>query len=105
VAGFGDEGTPLIVDTSLGVHPERLADALRAEGINARSVKEVFGRTKIEDRLIRETAEAVHGRVVASDRGRILGEGFGPEAITVANRVKRIEDVVRLVRQALEETK
>jgi hypothetical protein len=43
-AGFASQGEPLIVDNSIGVNPGRVAAALRADGYNARSVIEIFGR-------------------------------------------------------------
>jgi RHS repeat-associated protein len=99
-AGFTSEGTPLIVDTSLGVNSTTVAQSLRDAGFNARSIVEIFNRTKVGDPDIRLVSEAIDGRVVASDKGRDAlkpsGGGF-PDRIKVPQRAG-VEDAVRLVK-------
>jgi RHS repeat-associated protein len=94
-AGFKSTGEPIIVDPSIGANPQRVAAALRARGINARSVREAFGRDDVKDPEILRVAEQLGGRVLASDRGRKVG-GFGPRAIRITQRIRSPEDVVRL---------
>lgn len=95
-AGFKSTGEPIIVDPSIGANPQAVAEALRARGINARSVREAFGRSDIQDRDILQVAEQLQGRVLASDRGRDIGGGFGRRAIRVPQRARAVDDVVRL---------
>lgn len=90
-AGFVDEGVPVIVDNALGANPERVAAALRARGINARSVTEIFGPDP-GDVAIRQLAEQIRGRVLSADK-----TGFGRLRIRIDARVRQADDAVRLV--------
>ena len=101
VAGFAERGTPIIVDQSLGANPEAVAAALRGAGYNARSVLEVFGKNGIKDPAIKSLADVIGGKVVASDRGRVLGEGFGNLAIPVSQALRDPQSIVRVVQEAM----
>ena len=99
-AGFADKGQAIILDeniTGAGV-----AEALRAQGFNVRSVREIFGRGNIKDPVIREYAELTGARVLTQDRGRQIGEGFGKLAIQVDARVRQdIRALTRYLEEAL----
>ena len=99
-AGFPKQGMPLIIDNSLGVRPERVAAALRGQGLQARSVNEIFG-TAPGDPVIRRLAEYIDGRVVAVDKGATPGEGFLHRALHISGRVRTEVSVIRLVEEAL----
>jgi hypothetical protein len=96
-AGFSDTGEPIIVDNSLPVNPQQVAAALRQAGYNARSVDEIFGQDP-GDSVIRELANQLNGRVVASDVGHDVGGGFGQRAIGVPGRLRQIASIVRLLK-------
>ena len=64
------------------------------------ALTEAFGSDP-GDKAIRELADQIGGRVVASDRGRDIGGGFGQSVIHVPNRVRTIESAVRLVEEAI----
>jgi hypothetical protein len=98
LAGFSGGGTPLVVDTSIGVNPDTLASALRDAGFNARSVGEIFGTTKISDSAIGSVASAVGGRVLNSDRGRDLGGGFAGVGVFVPQTVNKVDTFVRILK-------
>jgi len=102
-AGFADEGIPLILDNSLGVNSTKLAANLRADGINARSVREIFGPKDPGDTVIRSLAEQIGGRVAAVDRARdvLKGGGFGNTVIQISGRLKNPETVKGLVKKGL----
>ena len=104
IAGFANKGQPIIVDNSLGANPQKVAEVLRGQGVNARSVNEIFGEDP-KDPAIRALAENIGGRVVASDRGRDVGGGFGNLAIRVDQRARTPEDVARIVIQNIGERK
>lgn len=89
-----------MVDNSIGVSPQRVAEALRARGINARSVDEIFGLDP-GDPAIMEVLEALNGRIVASDRGAVPGTGFWNLRIKVPQRLRTVDEVVRLVESQL----
>jgi RHS repeat-associated protein len=100
-AGFAAKGVPIIIDNSLGVSTNKVAAALREAGINARTVTEIFGKDP-GDKAIRKLASSINGRVVATDRGRQLGEGFGNLAIKVDGRIQKdINSAVRIVKKEL----
>jgi hypothetical protein len=101
-AGFANEGMPLIVDNSLGVNPQSVAAALREQGLNARSVKEIFGDKDPRDPAIRSLAERIGGRVIAVDKGATPGEGFSKSAIRIPGQVRTEASVIRLVEEALQ---
>ena len=82
-AGFANQRVPLIVDNSLGVNPQSVAAALREQGFNARSVKEIFGDKDPRDPAIRSLAERIGGRVIAVDKGATPGEGFSRSAMRI----------------------
>jgi hypothetical protein len=95
-AGFTETGVPIIVDNSLGINPNRVASALRARGFNAHSVTELFGPDP-GDLAIRQLANVLGGRVVASDRGRDLMGGFGRTTLRVHGRIRSVDSVIRIV--------
>lgn len=96
-AGFkNDGGQKLIVDNSLGMNPEKTADALNDAGHDARSVNQMFGSDP-GDQAINSVAESTGARVVTSDRGRQAGEGFGQNAISVPNKLQDPASAVRIV--------
>lgn len=95
-AGFRGTGEPIIVDPSIGANPQTVAAALRGRGVNARSVREAFGRTDIPDADILRVADQLEGRVLAADRGRDIGGGFGQRAVRVPNRARSVDTVVRI---------
>lgn len=82
---------PLIVDNSLGVSPQRVAEALRMRGFNARSVLEIFGPDP-GDAMISQLADQLGGRVLSVDK-----TGFGPLRIPIDPRIRQIDSVMRLV--------
>jgi RHS repeat-associated protein len=98
LAGFSDEGLPLIVDASVGVTggPNMAALTLREAGLNARSVQEIFGTSGLGDDLIRELAEVVGGRVVTFDK-----TGFGQLAIRPRGQLRDPAELVRYVTEEL----
>jgi RHS repeat-associated protein len=99
-AGFAEKGAPIILDENL--MGTGVAEGLRSQGYNVRSISEIFGRTGIKDPVIREFAEASGARVLTADRGRQLGEGFGKLAIQVDARVgKDINAISRYLSEAL----
>ena len=98
-AGFADEGVPYIVDNSLGVNPQLVAAGLRANGFNARSVREIFGLDP-GDAAIKGFADKLGGRVIAADKGHQIGGGFGQATLLVDGRVKTVDSVIRLVKEA-----
>jgi hypothetical protein len=100
-AGFSGSGTPLILDTNLAARG--VVEALRARGLNVRSVAEIFGKDP-KDAAIRKFAEAVGGRVVSADRGRDLlrGGGVGADRIQIPGRIRPTADSIeRLIREQL----
>ena len=99
-AGFAEEGVPVIADNSLGVNPLKVAEALRSQGINARSVGEIFGKDP-GDAAIKQIADHLGGKVVAVDRGRQITGGFGRATIRVDGRVREVDTVIRIVTEAL----
>ena len=99
-AGFTGEGIPIIVDNSLGVNPEKLAGELRQNGINARSVNEIFGKDP-GDANIKQLTEQIGGRVLASDRGRDIGGGFGSSTIKNARQGLSTSTYIRLINEAI----
>jgi RHS repeat-associated protein len=98
--GGGGGGGPLIVDNSLPVNPEAVAEALRSVGYDAASVGELWDRDP-GDPAILCFAEEIDGRVVTSDRGHEPGGGFGARAIRIPGWVRQVDTVVRLVQAAL----
>ena len=96
----GGGGGPLIVDNSLPVNPEAVAEALRSVGYDAASVGELWDRDP-GDPAILCFAEEIDGRVVTSDRGHEPGGGFGARAIRIPGWVRQVDTVVRLVQAAL----
>jgi Domain of unknown function (DUF5615) len=99
-AGFAREGVPIILDENLAA--KGMADALRMQGYNVRSVAEIFGQNGIKDPVIRAFAETNGARVLTADRGRQIGEGFGQLAIQVPGRVGANVDVIgRILSNAL----
>ncbi len=95
-AGFSGSGEPLIVDNSLPVNPQAVAQGLRDAGYNARSVGEIFGPDP-GDPAIRQLAEQLNGRVIASDVGHNIGGGFGSRAIQVPGQLRQFESILRLL--------
>ena len=65
LAGFADEGTPVILDENIA--GRGVAEALRGRGFNVRSVQEAFGRGGIADADITQLAETVGGRVLTQN--------------------------------------
>lgn len=99
-AGFAEKGAPIILDENIA--GKGVAEALRAEGYNVRSVTEIFGHGGIKDPVIREFAEVTGARVFTADRGRQLGEGFGKLAIQVDARVgSDVKGLTRYLEEAL----
>jgi RHS repeat-associated protein len=98
-AGFSSDGQPLIVDNSLPVNPQAVADALREEGYNAQSVREIFGRDP-GDSAIRALADVINGRVVATDVGHDVSGGFADRVIAISGQVRLVDTILRLVREA-----
>jgi hypothetical protein len=70
-------------------------------GYDAISVNEIFGQDPRNDDPIRECADEWGARVVASDRGRDPGGGFGSRIIRVDGRVRTVEQVIRIVQAAI----
>jgi hypothetical protein len=99
-AGFAKEGIPIIVDNSIGVNPQKIANELRKQGFNARSVTEIFGNDP-GDANILKLAEAVKGRVLATDRGRNIGGGFGKQSIPVSGKIRQTDTIVRIVKEEI----
>ncbi len=100
-AGFSGRGVPLILDNSLGVSIKQLAKLLRDKGFDARTVGEIFDGVDPKDPNIRRLAQQLGGRVVASDRGRQLGQGFGELGIHIPGAVRLPETALRLIEEAL----
>jgi RHS repeat-associated protein len=96
-AGFDAPGLPLVIDNSIGANPERTAAFLRQNGINARSVNELFGGDP-GDPSIRLLAEQLGASVLSSDRGRD-GLGFGALRIPINQKVRDPRDILRLLRE------
>jgi len=96
LAGFSDDGEPLIVDNSIAVNSQAVADLLRAQGYNAQTVSEIFGEDP-EDPAIRALADVVNGRVLASDVDHDIEGGFGDRIIQVAGVVRKAETILRIV--------
>jgi hypothetical protein len=95
-----NKGVPIILDENLSA--KGLAEALRAQGYNVRTVVEIFGQSGIKDPVIRQFAESVGARVLTADRGRQIGEGFGQLAINVSGRVGTSADsIARILADAL----
>ena len=65
VAGFADEGLPIILDEN--VMRTGLAQELRNAGYNVRDVVEIFGRHGVPDSEIIQVANAVGGRVLTNN--------------------------------------
>jgi RHS repeat-associated protein len=100
LAGFSQEGTPVILDENIA--GRGVADALRGRGFNVRSVMEIFGKGGIKDPVINRFAETIRGRVLTADRGRQIGEGFGSNAIQVDARVgTNIDALARILAEEL----
>ena len=99
-AGFTSEGTPIIIDNSIGTNPTKLAEALRAKGYNARAVIEIFGKDP-KDPAIKQLAEQLGGKVVAADRGRDIAGGFSSSTISVPQTIKQVDTFIKLIENAL----
>ena len=95
-AGFAGDGEPLIIDNSLPISPARVATDLRARGYNARSVGEIFGRDP-GDRAIKDLADVIDGRVIASDVGHDIAGGFGERWLKIPGQVRTMDSVIRLL--------
>jgi hypothetical protein len=94
---------PIIVDNSLG-YPgtsDKLAQDLRASGVNARSVNEIFGSDP-GDSNIRTLGENVGAKVLTNDRGRdaLQGGGFGKSAINARQNLSS-STYLRLINEAI----
>ena len=99
-AGFAEKGIPIILDEN--IMGRGVAEALRSQGYNVRSIVEIFGKGGIKDPVIREFAESVGARVLTADRGRQLGEGFGKLAIPVDARIGTdVNTLSRILSQSL----
>lgn len=94
-AGFADEGVPLIIDSN---NMRRgIAEALRAEGYNARTVSEIFG-VDPGDPAIASLAQILGGRVLTNnmtDFDRIIGIQIDPRATRVETWIGLIEAGLR----------
>jgi hypothetical protein len=101
LAGFKTEGTPIIVDPSTGI-PAATIVQLRQQGYNIRSVQEIFGSaaTGLLDQEINTVAKQIGARVLASDRGRVLGEGFPELGITIRQALREPGTIDRILRDA-----
>ena len=97
-AGFSDKGKPIILDSNL--ETKGLADALRSQGFNVRSVSEIFGKD-VGDPAINRLANQLGARVLTRDRGRQIGEGFGSNAINVNSRVRGTDGISRILGDGL----
>ncbi|WP_223807098.1 RHS repeat-associated core domain-containing protein [Montanilutibacter psychrotolerans] len=95
-AGFGD-GQAVILDENLAARG--MAEALRSQGFNLRSVQEIFGRGNVLDPRILELARRIDARVLTRDVGRQLDGGFHERAIIVDYRVRSPEQVGRVLRE------
>jgi hypothetical protein len=98
-AGFAAEGRAIILDVNL--EARGMADALRAQGYNVRTVHEIFGQGKIADEKILELAKTIDARVLTRDVGRQLDGGFFQRAINVDSRVRTPEGVGRILQEGL----
>jgi RHS repeat-associated protein len=98
-AGFSAEGQAIILDENLAARG--MADALRAQGHNVRSVQEIYGRGGITDPKILELARSINARVLTRDVGRQLEGGFFERAIKVDYRVRTAEGVGRILQEGL----
>jgi hypothetical protein len=100
LAGFSEDGQPLIVDTSIPVNPQAVADFLRTQGYNALAVTEMFGQEDPGDPAIRALADVVNGRVVATDVGHDIEGGFGDRVIQVAGSIRQVATILRLIEES-----
>jgi RHS repeat-associated protein len=105
ITGFNSNGRPVLVDSSMslkGQSPDSLANGLRGQGINARSVNEVFGRDP-GDPAIRSFANAIDARIATRDIGRdiLKGGGLGDRAIRVDPRIQSFENVLQIISRAV----
>ena len=96
IAGFADEGVPIIVDHNL----KGQAAALRARGFNAREVEELFGNQSLAstpDSTIQALAQAVGAKILTKDRsGNLLqGGGFSDQSrvIVVPRRANSTDTI------------
>lgn len=88
-------GQPLILDESLS--DRGLVEALRAQGFNVRSVRELFRRFGVKDKEIAEFAEAINARVITLDRGNNDPGGFERRAIAIDERARSPQSIKRVL--------
>ncbi len=98
-AGFNQSGVPIILDVNLSA--KGMADALRNQGYNVRTVQEIFGTGRTPDAHILELARAIDGRVLTRDVGRQLDGGFFEKSIVVDSRVRTSAGVSRILEDGL----
>jgi hypothetical protein len=94
LAGFADEGIPLIIDSNS--MRRGFAEQLRSRGFNVRTVDEIFGADP-GDFVIKDLAETLGGRVLTNNV-----RDFGRDvAIRIDPRATRIETWIRLIEEGL----
>ena len=98
-AGFTGEGPRVIVDSSVGTRggPTRLAQLLRDNGYDAKSVQELFGRDPKTDVPIKTVADVTDAHVLANDKGADLDGGFFERTVRVDGRVRDPATAIRVL--------
>ena len=95
-AGFTGQGEKLIIDNSLPINPQSVAQALIANGYDARTVGQIFGPDP-GDPAILQLAQQINARVVASDVGHDIGGGFGSQVVQIPGQIQQIQSIIRLL--------
>jgi hypothetical protein len=98
-AGFSSGGRAVILDENLSTRG--MAEALRRQGYNVRSVQEIYGTGTIDDEIIFDLARRIDARVLTRDVGRQPAKGFFELGITVDSRVRTPEGVGRILEEGL----
>ena len=98
-AGFSNSGQAIILDENLTARG--MVESLRAQGVNARSVQEIFGRGGIPDSTIYDLSRMINARVLTRDVGRQLDGGFFDRAIVVDRRVRTPDGIMRILNEGL----
>jgi hypothetical protein len=95
-AGFTGQGEKLIIDNSVPINPQSVAQALIANGYDARTVGQIFGPDP-GDPAILQLAQQLNARVVASDVGHDIGGGFGSQVVQIPGQIQQIQSIIRLL--------
>ena len=99
MAGFADEGVPIILDSNF--ERKGFAKLLRSKGFNVRSVSEIFGKDPGSDVPINKLISILGGKVLTRDRGRQLDGGFFENAIRVDDRIQDTDNIVDILKAGL----